>query len=126
MSLLILLPLRGWQARELIAPYAEADAAIRRSDAEVVVVDTTGLHFGLDLVRNDPWLRNRPKVMDLVWLRPATIEQLCASHDVAVFDQASGSRIKPMAYARRSLERMAESRRLMKRLGCGEKRVTVP
>ena len=125
-SLLVLLPLRGWQARAFIAPYAEAAAAIVRADADVVVVDTTGLHFGIDLVRNDPWLRNRPKVMDLVWLRPATIRSLCAAHDVAVFDRASGSRIPPIRYARGSLERLAQNRRVMAELGCGQKRVIVP
>ena len=89
-SLLVLLPLHAWQARSFVRPYATAHAMIARSRAEVVIVDPLGLWFGIDLVRNDPFLEAGPKVMLLQSLSPRGIEAVCRAHSVAVFDRAQG------------------------------------
>jgi hypothetical protein len=127
LSAAVLLPWRAVQARGFIRPWAEAEAAIERAeDVEVVIVDAAGMFFAADLVRNDPWLTNAPKAMDLVVMREAHIRAVCARYSVAVFDKESGSGLRPVVYPRRNLERLAENRRLMRELGCGDRRVMVP
>lgn len=89
-ALFVLLPLHLWQAHAYVSPYAHADAAIHGADADVVIVDPTGLRYGIDLVRNDPFLEQRPKVLDLEHLDEAAIARLCASGSVALFEEADG------------------------------------
>lgn len=121
-----LLPLRAVQAHRLLAPYARAEAAIRDTDAEVVAVDTKGLLFGADLVRNTPTLSNRPKVVDLMMLRTAQIEALCARHRVVVFDRSSGSGIPYGRYRAAVEKRLTDNRAAMSRLACGVERIVMP
>ncbi len=66
------LPLRALQAEAFVTPYARGVRAISSLSAEVVVVDTAGGWYAQDLVRNDPFLRNTPKVLHL---RGLTSEQ---------------------------------------------------
>jgi hypothetical protein len=123
---LVLLPWRAVQAGGFIRPWVEAERAIQGAkDVDVVIVDATGMWFAADLVRNDPWLTNAPKVMDLVVMREAHIRAVCSRYSVAVFDRASGSDLRPVTYPRRNLVRLAENRRLMRELGCGNRRVVV-
>jgi hypothetical protein len=84
-SLLVMLPLRGYEAYRFTAPYASAMAAIERTRADIVIVDADGISFGIDLVRNDPLLRNPPKVLLLQALKPDQIRDLCARSHVAIF-----------------------------------------
>jgi hypothetical protein len=125
LSVAVLVPLRGWQANRFIRPYAEAEAAIVRTDAEVVVVDTTGLAFAADLVRNDPFLRNRPKMVDLAVARPRDAAAICARGRVVVFDRASRSGIRPFVFNRASLARMAAARGAMEARGCATERIVM-
>jgi hypothetical protein len=87
-SLAILLPIRLWQVHDFVHPYAVAERAIRASRADLVLVDGSAMWFGDDLVRNDPFLRNRPLVMELGVLGPQDLKALCARHTVAVFGAA--------------------------------------
>lgn len=125
LSLAVLVPLRAWQANRFIRPYAEAEAAIVRTDADIVLVDTTGMAFAADLVRNDPFLRNRPKMIDLAVVRPRDAAAICAHGRVVVFDRASGSDIRPFAYSRAGLTRMAAARRAMEARGCATERIVM-
>jgi hypothetical protein len=86
-SLLVMLPLRGYEAHRFIAPYASAMAAIERKQADIVIIDDAGISFGIDLVRNDPLLRNVPKVLLMQGLRPAQLRDLCARYRVAIFNK---------------------------------------
>lgn len=122
-SLVVLLPLRGWQVRNFIGPYAAAARAIAQTDAKVVAVDPTGMFYAGDLVRNDPWLRRRPRVIDLVTTSADELSALCASNSVAVFDQAGGFGLKPADYPAPILARVAAKRASMARQGCGEAKV---
>jgi hypothetical protein len=124
-SLLVLLPLRAWQANSFIRPYREAQAAVARAPAAVVAVDTTGLAFAADLVRNDPFLRNTPKVVDLAVMRPSQAAAVCSHGRVVVFDRGSGSALRPMAFSRRSLQRIAAARRAMTDIGCARERIVM-
>lgn len=83
---LILLPLHAAQMHAHIAPFARAQAAIAKIDAEAVVVETVSAYYGIDFVRNDPFLRNRPLVFDIGELDEALTRELCARMRVAMFD----------------------------------------
>lgn len=87
-SLFFLTPLRAWQAWLYVHPYAQADRIIHAAPADAVLVDdegTPGFDSGT-VVRNDPYLRNRPKVMELSVMTGALVRQVCARGSVRVFD----------------------------------------
>jgi hypothetical protein len=100
-SLLILLPIRLWQVHAFVHPYAVAERAIQASHADVVLVDSEAMWFGADLVRNDPFLRNRPVVMELGALKPEQVQVLCGRYRVAMFGaaeaKAAGIRLSGVA-----------------------------
>jgi hypothetical protein len=122
-SLVVMLPWYAYQAQTFVKPYASAVEAIRQSRADLVLVDPTGTWYGLDLVRNDPFLRNTPKVLGLPALGEAQVHILCRRYDVAVFDRRDaerfGIRIEQSAPEVSSL---AQARRdLMAALNCGRR-----
>ena len=43
------------------------------------------MHHGIELVRNDPYLRNRPLTFDIVALDDALARELCSKMSVSVF-----------------------------------------
>src|SRR5208283_1838008 len=59
----VLLPARAKEAHDVVEPYVRAGEAIRSAATDVVIVETAGLRSGIDLVINDPFLRNRPILM---------------------------------------------------------------
>jgi hypothetical protein len=91
-SLLALFPIRAWQANGLLHPYAAADRAIRHTASQIVLVDDRGVWFGMDLVRNDPYLRNRPIVLRLRSLGRSEVSALCARHTASIFDRDDARR----------------------------------
>lgn len=63
-----LLTLRCVQAESVIRPFARASAAIHSMNVEVVGVNPYDAWYSADLIRNDPFLENRPKVTALLRL----------------------------------------------------------
>jgi hypothetical protein len=92
-SAFVLLPIRALQAHDLVAPYARIEAAIRAAPADVVLVDSKGGWYLNDLVRNDPFLRNRPLVMRARGLTPEQRLALCASRRLALLTAADAGRL---------------------------------
>ncbi len=45
----------------MTSPFAAADRFLREIKEPLVIVDTTPIWYGQDLVRNDPFLANTPK-----------------------------------------------------------------
>jgi hypothetical protein len=86
LSILVLVPLRAWQAHIFIHPYARAEAAIQRAPSQVVLLDDRGAWYTADLIRNDPFLRNRPLVMSIMGLTDQQLRDICARFTVGVFD----------------------------------------
>jgi hypothetical protein len=70
LTLFVQLPVRAWQIERYVRPFAMAHDFVAHLDADVVIVDPTTSWYGIDLVRNDPFLRNRPKVLSAFFLRP--------------------------------------------------------
>ncbi|TXN40981.1 hypothetical protein FV232_07185 [Methylobacterium sp. WL30] len=91
-AVLILVPGRALEANRFAAPYAKAVEAIARSPADIVLVDDANLVYGMDLVRNDPYLRERPTVLLLRRLSTEKLAELCATRTIALFGQTEGAR----------------------------------
>jgi hypothetical protein len=60
---LVLLPLRLIQTERIVRPFAAAQRAVESQDVDVVVIDEVSGWYMQDLVRNDPFLRNRPIIL---------------------------------------------------------------
>ena len=91
-ALLILFPLRAWQAHRFAHPYALAAAAIRAAPTDFVLVDDRNVWFGVDLVRNDPYLRNRPLILHAEDLEEDQARALCARGTISMFDSSVARR----------------------------------
>ena len=75
-SLFIALPLRCFQAESFIRPFADASEALHSMKAKVVGIDPRLAWYSADLIRNDPFLADRPVVVALVNLWPAEVAAL--------------------------------------------------
>ena len=69
-------PIRAWQIEGYVRPFARVHAYVASIDADVVIVDPTTSWYGIDLIRNDPFLRQTPKVLSAFYLRPADKQAL--------------------------------------------------
>jgi hypothetical protein len=93
-SLLVLVPIRAWQAWAFVRPYAAANAAIQSAKADVVVIDhdSNVLFDKGTLTRNDPFLVHSPKVMALADMDGDMVRQLCGSGmSVLIFNGQSAA-----------------------------------
>jgi hypothetical protein len=81
LSLLVLAPLRAWQAWSYVRPYARASAQIQSAKSDVVIIDDdSDIQFNSGTVtRNDPFLLRTPKVMALAAMNAASVRRLCGS-----------------------------------------------
>jgi len=68
-TLFVQLPVRAWQVERYVRPFALAHEYVSHLDADVVIVDPTTSWYGIDLVRNDPFLRAKPKVLSAFGFR---------------------------------------------------------
>ena len=75
-AIVIQLPLRSIQARSIVQPYIRASQFLESIPADVVVVHFESIQWGRQLLRNDPFLRNSPKLMSLADLTPASRDSL--------------------------------------------------
>ena len=75
-SLLAAFPLRCYQAETFIRPFARASEAIHSMNAEVVGIDPRFAWYSNDLIRNDPFLEDRPIVVGLIDLMPQEVAAL--------------------------------------------------
>jgi hypothetical protein len=111
------LPLRLVQVHGFIQPYARSLAAMRNAPADVVVVDTAGLWFANDLVRNDPFMEIRPKILHRYLLNDAMMKGLCAHYRVAYFTPRLGADLGIMTDSGRE-PRSADARLHLKPPSC--------
>jgi hypothetical protein len=112
------LPLRAFQMKSFTEPYAKASAAIAKSGADLVFVDPSDIWFGVDFMRNDPYLRTTPKILALNNLKEADILRLCAENRIAVFDVSTARRYGVPSFVRK-YPRNEKLRALMAQRGCG-------
>jgi hypothetical protein len=75
-------PARMNQAYSINHPFATAAKYIRTLDTDIVLIDSKSIWFGNDFIRNDPLLRNRPKIMAADQLDDKSLAILCGNRDV--------------------------------------------
>ena len=98
-SVVALLPFRAMQARTLVAPYARIEAAIHAARVDVVLIDSAGGWYLNDLVRNDPYLANRPLVMSVPFLTRDQRLALCRRQRLALVTPDDAARLGAYAPA---------------------------
>jgi hypothetical protein len=120
-SLIVVTPVRAWQAWRYVAPYAAANAAIQGAKADVVVVDhDSEVLFDMGTVtRNDPFLVHKPQVMALAYLDEPLVRRLCASHTVLIFNGRSAAAYGLNIIPWRPPRRLSALRQVMAELNCG-------
>lgn len=121
-TVLVSLPIHVAQAERFIAPYRAAVEAIESASTDLVFVDRSGLLLAADLVRNDPFLRNRPKVLDIGFINDGQMRALCSRFSISVFgrEQAAALAIPEFHGFPPEEEAFRASRRaLMAGLDCG-------
>lgn len=98
-SIFVLLPIRAVQVNEFVRPFAQASAYLEGLPHEVVIVDTQSIWIGQDLVRNDPWLRNRPLLLNKENLTPEQQAELMQARSTVEIGFAELQRfgVKPAA-----------------------------
>jgi hypothetical protein len=69
-------------AHNVIAPYARAMGHLQALDTDIVLLETTGNFYAQDLVRNDPYLRNRPLIYAFALMPPSKAAELCQENHV--------------------------------------------
>ena len=89
-TVLVFMPWIMVMTERFEAPYRAAVTEIQSQKADAVIVDRLDLINGGGLVRNDPFLRNQPIILDLLFVDDKDLEALCARSKVAVFRQARG------------------------------------
>jgi hypothetical protein len=62
-AIAVQLPLRAWGVDSVISPFRQGYEWMSALPYDVVVYPTQNVQWGRQLVRNDPYLRNRPKIM---------------------------------------------------------------
>jgi hypothetical protein len=65
-ALLLQLPLRCFQAEEFVRPYARAADVFHHIDADIIVFQPCMAWYSNDLLRNDPFLQQRPIIVSLL------------------------------------------------------------
>jgi hypothetical protein len=69
-------PVRAWQIEGYVRPFARLHDYVSRIDADVVIVDPKSSWYGVDLIRNDPFLQQRPKILSAYHLHPRATRTL--------------------------------------------------
>ena len=75
-SLLIQFPLRCFEAERFVRPYARTAAAIHAIPKDIVAFDWRDAWYSADLIRNDPFLEQRPIIVSIFQLTPAAVTAL--------------------------------------------------
>ena len=117
-SLLIALPLHSRHAEAMNTPIMTARRAIEAAPVDVVLVDDTGFHWGVDLVRNDPAMKERPLTLFFLLLEPEQLESLCGRYRMALFGREHMSRFGLMETAPLVPRRSAMLREKLASLDC--------
>ena len=75
-SIFVALPLRCMEAESFIRPFANASEDLHSMNVTVVGIDPRLAWYSADLVRNDPFLEDRPIIVALAHLGPAEVTAL--------------------------------------------------
>lgn len=121
-SCLLLLPLQAWMSHRFYAPFAKVSDRIDAASVDYVVIGAGDAPYAVDLVRNDPFLQNRPLRLVRENLDPALQARICAARpSIALVDAGALRPITDYFNAAPSVSADNENRRLassLSRSGC--------
>ena len=86
-------PLRAVQMESFTRPFAEANRHIHALQTDVVLVDVGKVWFPSTVIRNDPFLADRPLVLSFLYLTPDQLRQVCRDYSVTVIDDEELARL---------------------------------
>jgi hypothetical protein len=89
LAVLVQVPLRFVQGERFIRPYASAYTHVLAKRGDVVVVHPDSVWYGRDLIRNDPFLRGQPVVLNARLLTPQMYAAIVKTHPGRVVDVSS-------------------------------------
>ena len=89
LAVLVQVPLRFAQGERFIRPYAAAYRHVLAKPVDVVVVHADSVWYGRDLIRNDPFLRDQPVVLNASLLTPQMYATIVKMHPGRVVDVSS-------------------------------------
>jgi hypothetical protein len=92
-SVLLQLPLRCFQAEAFVRPYARTAAVIHAFPVDIVALDARDAWYSADLIRNDPFLENRPVIVSVFGLTPAAVDRLAQAGTVHFLTRAELTRL---------------------------------
>ncbi len=93
LSLLLQLPLRSVEAESFIRPYARTAAVMRALPADIVAFNPSDGWYSADLIRNDPYLDNRPLILAITALSPEAIAVLKGAGKIRIIDRTALARL---------------------------------
>jgi hypothetical protein len=89
LAVLVQVPLRFVQGERFIRPYATAYRHVLARPGDVVVIHPDSVWYGRDLIRNDPFLRGQPVVLNARLLTPQMYATIVKTHPGRVVDVSS-------------------------------------
>src|SRR6185312_13976691 len=78
-TVLVQVPMRMVQVNEIVGPYARTYQWLEQLPARVVVAPLDEITWGRQMLRNDPFLRHGPVLMDADAMSPATLDAVRAA-----------------------------------------------
>src|ERR1700730_10068193 len=92
-ALLIQFPLRCVQVESFVRPYARTAAVLHAISADIVAFDPRDAWYSADLLRNDPFLRERPIIVSLLRVTPQQVPVLKSAGTVRFIDRETLARL---------------------------------
>jgi hypothetical protein len=75
-SLFVQIPYRCYEVRTMVRPLAKTWAYIASRPYDFIIIQTSQFWYACDLIRNDPWLKQKPLVFDAERLTTEQINDL--------------------------------------------------
>jgi hypothetical protein len=91
-SLLVQIPYRIYEIRTMVRPLALTWNYISKQPTDFVIIKTSDFWYSWDLIRNDPWLKQRPLIFNGDMLTPAQRDNLSRKGTVTVI---GADQVKP-------------------------------
>ncbi len=113
-GVLVGLPLRMLQTGSFVRPFAEADQYLNSLNVDLIFIDARDIWFGIDLTRNDPFLRNKPKMMVAQYAGGEGLQRLCHGKTAVLIDHTSIEYLGLRPMPRTQEEREVESHQLQR------------
>ena len=80
-AVMLTMPVRLVQVHAFVQPFADATRFLESRDTELVLIDGGGSWYGWDLLRNDPFFRQRPIIVSVNKLRREQVGPLIEGRD---------------------------------------------